>query len=185
MKRKSSKSDKESREILIARTKELALPVEKTEETGQKSFYLYFRIQDMHYAVSAEYVLTVISSFRNTEVPGVPDFIPGITDHRGKIIALFDLHSFLNYPSTKIKHDSQLILISCYDKECALIADTVYDVSGIPDSSIEKNVSTIDESVSRYFKGMVRIDEKLCALLDIPAIFEAEKIKSLKDLSHT
>jgi len=181
--KKKSKSREEPYELLLARTKELAVPVEEIEDSADKHYYLNFKIEDTCYAISVEYVHAVISSFRLTEIPGIPGFIPGVTDHRGKILTIFDFHSFLGYSNTKITPESQLILISHNDVECGILVNSVYNVLSVPDSDIEKNLSTIKKETARYLKGMIRINKTLYAVITIRDVFESEKIKQLKDLS--
>ncbi|MFC1562541.1 chemotaxis protein CheW [candidate division KSB1 bacterium] len=176
-------NQQESFEILLKRTKELAVPLSKFKSDEERLCCLNFIIQNTGYAISAEYILGIISSFQMTSIPDIPNFILGITDYRSKILSIFDLHLFFDYSPTNVSSDSNLILVSYKNNECGILVDKVYDVHSIPVSSIEKNISIIEKNAAKYLKGMIRIDGKLSALINIPGIFESERIIKLKDLS--
>ena len=176
-------NQQESFEILLKRTKELSITTSEVKSDEERLFCLNFTIQNIGYAISAEYIQGIISSFQMTSIPDIPNFILGITDYRSKILSIFDLHLFFDYSATNVNSDSNLILVSYKNNECGILVDKVYNVHSIPVGSIEKNISTVKRNTSKYLKGMLRIDEKLFALVDIPGIFESERIKKLKDLS--
>ena len=178
-------NQEESFEILMKRTKELSVPVSEVKTEQEILCCLNFSIQNTGYAISAEYIQSIISSFKITSIPDIPDFILGITDYRGRILVIIDLHVFFNYSSTNISSDSNIILVSHDNSECGILVDKVFDVHSIPVKSIGKNISTIEKNTSKYLSGMPRIEDKLFALIDIPKIFESKKIKNLKDFSDT
>ena len=170
-------------EILLRRTKELSIKDTKSEDDEEKHYFLNFSIRNTGYALPIDNVYGVISSFALTRVPDLPDFISGITDYRGKIIAIFDFQRFLDNSPMKIKPDSKLILISHNNVECGVLADRIYDVLDISLTSIEKNISTIEENTAHYLKGMIRVDGTFYAIIDVPQVFESDKIASLKELA--
>ncbi len=177
-------SQEESLKILKLRTKEISIPVSEIDSNIERLNCLNFNIQNTGYVISIKNVHGVISSFKMTKIPDIPDFILGITDYRGKILAIFDFHLFLGYSNTKIDSDSRLILVSHNNTECGILVNKVYNVYSIPLKDLEKNISTVEENISKYLNGMLRINKRLFALIDIPKVFESEKIKQLKDLSY-
>ena len=127
------------------------------------------------YAIEVAYVNEVHSVKRVTKLPCTPSFIIGIMNFRGKIISAIDIRNFLGFSVGRIDADTvkKVIVIKVNDIEVGIIADGIIGCNKIPLAQIQKNVLTITNFKTDYFKG---ITKERSIILDIKNIMLDEKI---------
>jgi purine-binding chemotaxis protein CheW len=79
------------------------------------------------YAVAARYVREVVRLSEPTPVPGAPDFLAGVINVRGEIVAVFDLRPFFGLAGGAEAGPSRVLLLGGDRIEFGLLADAVHD----------------------------------------------------------
>lgn len=136
--------------------------------------YLTFTLGDVIYGVSIGDVLEIIGVSSITEVPGMPDYVLGITNMRGKLIPVVDLRRRLQKPSRPFDERTCCIVIIKEQMTVGIIVDRVESIMEINEKDIT-NVPVgklgFEES---FLQGLGRKDGKIQLLID------AGRIMSLK-----
>ena len=127
------------------------------------------------YAIEIIYVNEVYSIKNVTILPCTPSFIVGIMNFRGKIISVIDIRNFMGFTVKKIDADNvkKVIVVNIDEIEVGIAIDDILGCRDIDLSEIQKNVLTITNSNTEYFKGVTK---ERSIVLDIKNIIINEKI---------
>jgi purine-binding chemotaxis protein CheW len=108
--------------ILEARAKLLAQPVVEPTQAGGLDV-LAFTLARETYAVESRYVREVVTLTDITPLPGVPDFVTGVTNLRGDVFVVMDLRRFFNLPPHGITDLHRIVVLGTTRTEFGIIAD--------------------------------------------------------------
>src|ERR1700680_4742147 len=71
-----------------------------------------------------------------TPVPNAPDYIEGVINLRGRIIAVIDLRKRFGQPASKIDHKSRIVVVETEDRLVGLLVSSASEVLRILPSEI-------------------------------------------------
>jgi purine-binding chemotaxis protein CheW len=179
--------------------------VGQNEILGGSSKILVFSIKgrDLQkrtdYGVSIEQIQEIGTLEDVTRVPGAPGHVLGVMNLRGKIITIVDTGKLLGISQNageqatsaekKNTRDNGHIIVSKI-RNCiiGLLVDEVNQVIGISHKDFEIVPPMLKES-SPYIKGITRLNDDLCVLLDVKLLLENEnpadvsaKVSMMNDL---
>lgn len=137
-----------------------------------------FSLADEWYGVNIEDVLEVLNLPSITKVPGLPDFILGVTNIRGNITSVTDPKRLFGLAETRISPESRLMVIRVAKKTTGLLVDSVGKAIALPLGSLQPALSTIPEIKADYIKGEVKLDDgRLLTILDLEKILASEQMR--------
>jgi purine-binding chemotaxis protein CheW len=118
------------REVLTERARALAKVPEQRPDSREVVEAIVFRLSGGKFAVETRFVRAVLRSFEQTPVPGGPDFLVGITNLRGEMLAVIDLSGLFQLkPSSPHEQQSWLLVLGADRAEFGLLAHSVDDVT--------------------------------------------------------
>jgi purine-binding chemotaxis protein CheW len=109
--------------IMDARAKALAKPVVSAAKTAGVDVVVFTLARET-YAVESIYVREVVALTDYTPIPGVPDFVMGVANLRGEVLAVMDLRRFFNLPRQGIADLHRIVVLGKTRAEFGIIADT-------------------------------------------------------------
>lgn len=109
--------------LLKARARRLAAPRGQDEEVADGVDALGVRIAGEHYAVSMADLSEVMVLGRWTPVPGQPPYLLGVTNLRGEIRPVLDLHSLLELAPPSPEARSWVVFLKTGGSEVGLRVD--------------------------------------------------------------
>jgi len=113
-------------EILKKRAKALAVHDQPSDNTAGKALAVVkFVLAPDTYAIDASMVTEVILLRELTPLPGVPSFLAGITNVRGKIVSIVDLKKYLGIKQVGISEHNRVILLSDERMEFGVLTDAI------------------------------------------------------------
>ena len=172
-------SSDEPYERLLDRTREYST-LSRTEAEKEHVTCLCCRIGGEWYALPADLVQRIIDGVPFTIVPGTPDFVLGVANVGGSIVACLDLNRFLGQSPTAVTDTPLMALVRSEGKEACIVVDEVVDVVEVPTDAVEASPSTVEPEQASFFEGVVRLlDDRPVALLDVGTLFASERIRAL------
>ncbi len=141
-------------EILAVRARALARPPITPKGPGDYLEVVSFELAQEHYAIEALYVAEVVGLVGLTAIPGLPPFVLGIVNLRGKIFSVIDLKHFFDLPMQSFSKTSRLIVLQSVDMEFAILADTVIGAGCIGGDVIQPPLPTLSDIRAEYLKGV-------------------------------
>lgn len=142
--------------------------------------YLTFLLVKDTYGISIKSVAEIIGMQDITKVPGMPKFISGIINLRGKIIPVMNLRAKFEKPEIEYTDRTCIIIIEIENIYLGLIVDTVFEVAKIADTEITLS-SKITNYESNFIDGIGQFNNKVALLLNGNKLLSRIDIDNLKE----
>jgi purine-binding chemotaxis protein CheW len=129
-----------------------------------------FRVGREEFGVDVQKVDGVISPVDITKMPRAPDFLEGIINLRGQIIAVLDLAKRLGIEGSSRGASTRIVVVEAQSVKVGLIVDTP-EVININAGDVEPNPTLVGGEVeSSFIRGVVKLGDRLLILLDVDSI---------------
>jgi len=149
---------------------------------ANKQYFLFISNKEI-YALEALDVIEIVEYQKITKVPMMSNFVKGVTNIRGNIIAIVDLLQRFGLEETKLLDKTSLAILRKRhnDKELqiAIIIDEVYEVDNINNINIEATPSFGTRVNKRFIQGMAKYNNEFVPILDIDTILDIDEISEL------
>lgn len=146
-------SPEEKQRILKERAELLAREKEKksTEKTIE---VVEFLLAKEHYAIESSFIREVYPLKDYTPLPGVPSFVLGLLNVRGRIISVVDIKKFFDMPAKGISDLNKVIIINDDQMEFGILADAIIGVRDIGVSELGSTLPTLTGIREEFLKGV-------------------------------
>jgi len=143
----------EKKRILRERAAVLARWEEKsTVEDGIEM--VEFLLAREHYALESAYVREVYPLKDFTPLPGVPAFVLGLLNVRGRIISIIDLKKFFDMPDRGISDLNKVIIVHDQKMEFGILADAIIGVRTVSASDLTRPLPTLSGIREEFLRGV-------------------------------
>jgi purine-binding chemotaxis protein CheW len=140
-----------------------------------------FKIGSEEFGLNIKQVREIIRYRQATPVPRAPDFIEGVINLRGQVVAVVNLAKRLNLEAKPISDISRIIVVEIDDGTVGIIVDEANEVLRLPVNDIQETPDLIASKIEKKFiKGVGKLGERLIILMDLRQIFSAEEIEELE-----
>ena len=135
-----------------------------------------------HYAIPEAYVTELERVPRITLVPQTPAWMRGVTNVRGDIVSVIDMHRFLQLDSEP-GPAARLLVVRLLDEPFAtgLIVDAVDRIVPVHTNSITPPAAPLAGPLAPYVGGVCEIGDRLVAVLDIDRFLRSTEIRQFDD----
>jgi purine-binding chemotaxis protein CheW len=125
----------QARKIMEARAKALARPFAQAAQSEGVEVVVFTLARET-YAVPCRFVREVVALTDYTPVPGVPDFVMGVTNLRGDVLAVMDLRRFFNLPREGVTDLARVVVLGRGRAEFGIVADAALGQVTLPQADI-------------------------------------------------
>ncbi|WP_266205792.1 chemotaxis protein CheW [Pontibacter kalidii] len=148
---------------------------------------IVFRLGTEEYAIRIDQVKEVTVTPGITRMPRTPDFVKGVANIRGDIIAIIDLEKrFIIRPNPEKAGltTSYTLVVEADDYSIGVDVKEVPQSLNLPLTKIDKAPSFLqDVSVSENFiEGIAKTDNRLIIVLDMHKILTQDEVNQLPNL---
>lgn len=141
------------------------------------SKFLTFDLGKETYGIDIRKIREIIGITNITAVPQAPDYVRGVINLRGRIIAVADLRRRLELSSIPDTERSCIIVVDLEgDKgpmQVGLVVDAVSEVAQLTDIAPPPELG--EGAHNEYIQGMAKSKEKVVILLDIDQVLANAK----------
>lgn len=123
-----------------------------------------------------------------TPVPNAPDYIEGVINLRGRIIAVIDLRKRFGQPAEEIDKKSRIVVVETVNRQVGLLVSSASEVLRISPSDIEAPRSVFPNEELDYVTGVGKLKDRLIILLDLDRILQKAElgmVNEVTDMSGT
>ncbi|MDD2211581.1 MAG: chemotaxis protein CheW [Clostridia bacterium] len=152
------------------------------DEDTQKDKYLIFFLGKEFYGIEIKYVIEIIGIQTITEVPGLPHYLKGIINLRGKIIPVMDVRERFKKVCKEYNERTCVIVIEINHLFVGLIVDQVAEVLSIPEEEIVPPPEVTD-SENKFIKGIGKVGDEVKLLINCEKLLINEEIMEIKEIS--
>ncbi len=159
--------------VLKRRAQTLAVKRLPKKSKGKILFVAEFLLGEERYGIEVQFMQEVYPLRELTPLPGIPSFILGIINVRGKILPVMNIRKFFDIPEKGITELNRVLIIAKGKMVTGILADEVPGVRGINPDELQPPMATLTGIKSEYLLGITAerlIVLDMARILDDPGI---------------
>jgi len=146
--------EEEKKRTLKERARRLAEVPEASKEPSLFMEVLSFMLAGEQYAIEARFVVETMPLRKLTPLPGLPSFLLGIVNVRGRILSVIDIKKFFDLPDHGLTDLHKLIVIRNRDQEVGIVADVLLGIQALPQDDMQASLPTLTGILEKYLAGV-------------------------------
>ena len=162
---------------------------ETLAEAGDTTQYLTFLAGAERFAIGILDVKELIEVSTMTQVPMTPDFIRGVINLRGSVVAVVDLSSRLGRGTSELTKRSCIVLVEVAledeSQTIGMLVDEVNQILEISQTHIQPPPNFGTDIRTDFIKAMGRVEDEFIILLDINHVLSIEELSALGELKSS
>lgn len=137
--------------------------------------FLTFRVGEEEYAVAVAYVTEIVRWQKTYVLPDVPEYIRGVINLRGKIVALLDVRSRFGVLQPTANDRNVVVVLEVGEVFTGLVVDAVLDVAHIPPEQIELTSAPVGQQRrGRMVSGIGKRADGVAFIIDVESLLDRE-----------
>lgn len=134
--------------------------------------YLLFYIGERLFGVSLALVLEIIQIQHVSYLPGMPQYIKGIVNLRGKVVPVIDVR--LKFGIEERAHDDKtcIVVLDIHEMHIGLIVDSVSEVLTVENAQLSPPPSINSTNSVEYLASVTEMDGKVVLNIDFEKFFQ-------------
>jgi purine-binding chemotaxis protein CheW len=168
------------------------IAVKKDQAVEPSVHLIVFRLGEEEFGIRIEQVKEVTITPEIARMPKTPDFIRGVANVRGDIIAIMDLEDRFKIRRSADTTSTSLIgsytlVIEAKDYIIGLVVREMPQSVSLPVSSIDRTPTFIQDLNihQNYIEGLGKLGSRLIILLDMSKILSQQEAETLMTSSKT
>ena len=129
------------------------------------------RLAGTRYSVDMDAVAEVGRPPHVTRVPGVPSWIAGVANWRGRVLPVIDLRVLLGAPVLDLGVSGRILVMTREGVTLGFLAERVEGVVSLPMDTLEPVLSTLSRTTASILTGQLAHADGPIAVLDLETIF--------------
>ncbi len=142
--------------VMDERARALARRPAPAPAPGETLEVVTFALGAERYGLEARHVLEVLRLADLTPVPGTPDFLAGVTNLRGDILAVVDLRRLLGVAVRGLTDLARVIVVGGDRAELGLLADAAHGVTALRAEELLDPPGSVSGAGRDYVRGITR-----------------------------
>ena len=145
----------------------ITLPQQPTQIAPQERMQIIvFEMGAVHYAIEVSNVGEVVRSPEITHVPGLPDWVLGVTNLHGDIVSAVDLPLFTNIRDHATSQPAYMIVAQTGDQRIGLVVDGIDIIYTFPIEQVISPPFKIAPEMVPYLRGAIERQDEFIRFLD-------------------
>jgi purine-binding chemotaxis protein CheW len=147
-------SPERARAVMEERARALARVPEQAARAAQGLEVIIFALANERYGLETRYVREVIRLSDFTPLPGAPDFLVGVTNLRGHILAVIDLRKFFGVAARGLTDTTRVIVLGDERDEFGVLADATSEVHTLGLGEVLEPPGSVAGVAREYVRGV-------------------------------
>lgn len=143
-------------------------------EDDMSNRYLTFFLGQTVYGLELFQVVDILTIPAITPVPGIPHYIKGVTNLRGKIVPVIDVRAKFNQPQIEYNDKTCIIVVVIHDMQVGLIVDSVSDVITIHSNEFTNPPEFGGNESNKYLSTIANTDRGVILNIDCEKFFASD-----------
>lgn len=106
-----------------------------------------------------------------TRVPGVPAWLAGVANWRGRVLAVLDLRPLLAAPSGSFDRRARLVVLHRNGVSVGLLTEGVEGTHWLEPEQLEPALAHLPESAAELLLGQATDEAGPCGVVDLDAVY--------------
>lgn len=141
--------------------------------------YVVFMLGPTRYAAAVGCVIEIATVPETTPVPNVPDWVRGVINLRGEILAVLELRRIFGLEPLDPNSASRMLVARAGGDEltAGLVVDAVTGVTVLDPNRLREPTAPIEEHITEYLLGVEEQDGRLLAVLDLEKLLTSQEVR--------
>lgn len=144
--------------------------------------FVVFSLGDEEFGVDIEQVSEIVRIGKFAPIPDSPEFIRGLTNVRGTIIAVIDLKKRFALREEKGVEGKHIIITREQKNLLGILVDEVTEVLRVAQKEISPAPGMTTVIHKKYMSGVITAGERMIILLDLKSVLSEEELEKLAQL---
>jgi purine-binding chemotaxis protein CheW len=144
---------------------------EQQPATAGPTEYVVVRLGGSRYALPMSAVAEVGRPPALTRVPGLPSWLAGVANWRGRVLAVLDLRPLLAAGAGPLDRRARLVVLHRGTVPVGLLTEGVEGTHLLDDEQIEPSLAHLPDSAADLMAGQTTDAEGPCGVFDLDALF--------------
>lgn len=131
---------------------------------------LTFSLDREEFGIPVTQVREVIRVDGITRVPQVPAHVRGVTNLRGRILAVVEIRTRLGLTPAVVTPSSRIVVVEVMGRALGLLVDRVSQVTKVPVDSVAAPPEEVVTAETDFLTGVARWNSRLIMLLDLDKV---------------
>ncbi len=142
-----------------------------------------FELMGELFAVDVNAAREIIRLTNISPMPQSPDFIEGVINIRGHVVAVVDLKKRFHISEIERTNKERIMVVLAQRMIVGLIVDAVFGVKKFPNENIQATPAIVSSHVpKRCISGIVYWEDRIIFLLELNEVFNASEAELLKNV---
>ncbi len=146
--------------------------------------FVVFSLGDQEFGVDIEQVNEIVRIDKFAPIPDSPEFIRGLTNVRGTIIAVIDLKKRFALREENGVEGKHIIITREQKNILGVLVDEVTEVLRVVQKEIRPAPGLTTIIHKKYISGVITAEERMIILLDLKSVLSEEELKKLTQLQN-
>ena len=138
-----------------------------------------FKLNDQMFGVDTSQVQEIIRYQDIEKVPGMPEYMEGMINLRGKVIPIISMHKRFALGDLNINNETKIIVTDVSNKLLGFMVNDVTEIIKFSENAIEETPDMLYNAMNRYLKCVAKKDEKLISILDLAKILTESEVEKV------
>jgi purine-binding chemotaxis protein CheW len=147
-----------------------------------------FKLGSEEYGLQISQIKEVVITPSITRMPQTPEFVKGVANIRGNVIAILDLEEKFGLIDNNKKDQNNnrfTLVIESEEYKMGILVREVPNTLSISSANIEDSVFTVEHQAEQpYITGIVKLDKRLIIMIDIFKVFNEEEVHQVLSKSE-
>jgi purine-binding chemotaxis protein CheW len=142
------------------------------QNMADQSDVVSFRIGEQDYCIDIDIVREIRGWSPTTVLPHAPDYVTGVINLRGAVVAVVDLAARLGLGKTMATPRHVIIIVALGHQTVGLLADVVSDILGIDEASLKPVPEVAADGLEAFITSLVTLEDgRMLRKLDLRQVF--------------
>jgi purine-binding chemotaxis protein CheW len=133
--------------------------------------HVVVRLGGCRYALAMSSVAEVGRPPGLTRVPGVPEWVAGVANWRGRVLAVLDVRPLLGGQLADVGRAGRMVVLTRAGIAVGLLVEAVHGVLEVLPGAVEPALPHLPARTSCLLTGQITDADGPCALVDLDALF--------------
>ena len=152
------------------------------KKTGPTVQIIVFKLGGEEYALEIDQIKEVVPTPTIAKVPLTPNYVKGVANIRGNILAIIDLEEKFELKETQdiTQTPKYTLVVENEAFNMAILVNDVPNTLTVPVDEIDHSPSIIqeDSGEKNYIKGIVKLEKRLIILIDLYSIIMKSDVQA-------
>lgn len=140
---------------LVLKERAMLLAREEAKKAEEDSIEVVeFLLANEHYGIESRFIREVHPLKDYTALPGVPPFVLGLVNVRGRILSVVDIKKFFDMPDKGLSDLNKVIVINDERMEFGILADAIVGVRIVAVSELGPPLPTLTGIRAEFLQGI-------------------------------